>query len=115
MPSSLPGRSGKLKWLFFILLLITIGFTLLMRSLLFPLDSGDIIHYEMARTPDRAAALIQEWRSDGKYAMAIRSIQADYFFILLYTLTLSVGAPLFSRLSGNELFRHTGKFFSVLV
>src|SRR5688500_259823 len=115
MESFLAGRSGKVKWIFFIFFLLTVAFSFWMRAFLAPLESGDIVEFEMARTPDRAAAIIDEWQQNGKLPMAMRSIYADYFFIILYSITLSAGSLFFSRICGNTLFRQTGKFFSVLV
>ena len=115
MQPSLPGRTRKIKWVFFIFLSLTVAFSLLMKSLLFPLGSRDIIEFEMAKSPDTALAIIDEWKSSGKFDMALKSIYADYFFILLYTITLSSGAVWLSRICGNLLFRQTGKFFAVLV
>ena len=86
-----------------------------MRSFLSPLQSGDIIEFEMAKTPERAASVLDDWQLSGKLPMAMRSIYADYFFILLYTITLSSGSLFFSRICRNTLFRQTGKFFSILV
>ena len=86
-----------------------------MRSFFSPLQSGDIIEFEMAKTPGRAASIVDEWQLNGKLPMAMRSIYADYFFIILYTITLSSGSLFFSRICRNALFRQTGKFFSVLV
>ena len=115
MQPPLPGRTRKIKWIFFISLLITIGFSVLMKYLFFPLTSGDIVAYEIAKTPEAAIVLINEWKGNGKYDMAKQSIYADYFFIILYTITLSSGALWLSRICGNQLFRQTGKFFSMLI
>ena len=86
-----------------------------MKSFLYPLDSGDIIQFEMAKSPQPALDIMQEWKGNGKFDMAIKSIYADYFFILLYTITLSAGSLWLSRICGNDLFRQTGKFFALLV
>src|SRR5688500_11985503 len=115
MESVLPARSGRVKWIFFCSLVLTVAFSLWMRSFLSPLQSGDIIEFEMAKTPERAASILDEWQLNGKSAMAMKSIYADYFFIILYTITLSSGSLFFSRICRNTLFRQTGKLFSVLV
>jgi hypothetical protein len=115
MESLLPGRSGKVKWIFFTFLLLTVAFSFWMRAFLSPLQSGDIVEFEMARTPERATGFIEEWQQNGKLPMAMPSIYADYFFIILYTITLSSGSLFFSRICRNTLFRQTGKFFSILV
>jgi hypothetical protein len=114
MESILPARSGSIKWIFFCSLLLTVAFSLWMRNFLSPLQSGDIVEFEMAKTPERAAAILEEWQVNGKLPMAMRSIYADYFFIILYTITLSSGSLFFSRICRNTLFRQTGKFFSIL-
>jgi hypothetical protein len=115
MESLLPGRSGKVKWIFFTFLLLTVAFSFWMRGFLSPLHSADIVEFEMARTPERAAGIIEEWQQNGKLPMAMRSIYADYCFIILYTITLSAASLFFSRICRNTLFRQTGKFFSILV
>jgi hypothetical protein len=115
MTSDLPGRTRKLKWVFIFFLASTVIFTIWMRQFLYPLHSGDIVEFEMAKTPDHAQAIIQEWQSNGKFPKVMDSIYADYLFIFLYTITLSTGALFFARICGNELFRHAGKFFSLLI
>jgi hypothetical protein len=115
MESVLPPRWRSVKWIFFCSLLLTVAFSFWMRSFLSPLQSGDIIEFEMAKTPERAASILDDWQLTGKLPMAMRSMYADYFFIILYTVTLSSGSLFFSRICRNALFRQTGKFFSVLV
>ena len=112
---SVPGRSGKLKWWFLFFLFLTAAFIIWMKNFLYPLGSGDIVELEMAKTSERAAAIIQQWRENGKFQPAIQSIYCDYVFIFLYTITIYLGCRYLSSLTSNEILARTGKLFSYLV
>jgi hypothetical protein len=115
MQLSEPGRSAKLKWLFLLSLVLTFAFTLLMKRAVDPLQSSDIIKFEIAKTPDKAAAILQEWQQTGKFYPAITSIYWDYFFILFYTIMIALGCLFLSSVTGNALLKQTGKFFAPII
>jgi hypothetical protein len=115
MQLSVPGRSGKLKWFFLISVVVTFAFSLLMKRAVYPLQSSDIIQFEMAKTPEKASLILEEWQKEGKVEPAITSIYWDYPFILLYTLTIALGSLFLSLKSGNVLLKQTGRFFGPLI
>src|SRR5437763_13821699 len=112
---SVPERTGKLKWWFFIFLALTVVFMVWMKNLLYPLHSGEIVHFEMAKTTAAAAGIINEWQETGKLNLAIKSIYLDYIFIVLYTVTISLGCQFLSSIAGNEILARTGKLFAILI
>src|SRR3982751_6110360 len=99
---SVPERTAKLKWWFLIFLILTIAFITWMRSFLSPLQSGDIIKFEMAKTTDAAYDIIHQWQRDGKLETAMKSIYCDYGFIILYTVTLALACRYLSAATGND-------------
>ena len=86
-----------------------------MKSFLYPLQPGDIVEFEMAKTSERATSILQQWQNDGKFDAAIQSIYLDFFFIVLYTLTIYLGCRYLASLSSNEIFARAGKIFSYLI
>jgi len=86
-----------------------------MKRAVYPLQSSDIIQFEMAKTPKKASLILEEWQKEGKVEPAITSIYWDYPFILLYTLTIALGSLFLSLKSGNVLLKQTGRFFGPLI
>lgn len=115
MLSTGPERSAKLKWRFFISFLLTAAFIIWMKSFLSPFHSGDIVEFEMAKTAERAEAILLQWQETGKFQAAIQSVYLDFIFIVFYTITIAFGCLYISSFSGNEILVRTGKFFAVLI
>ena len=107
--------NNKLKWRFWIFFCVAVVFIIWMKNYLSPLRSGEIVQYEMAKTMDRAAALVTLWKSDGKFDILVKSINVDYIFIIIYCLAISTACRFISSLTKNEIFITTGSFFSYLI
>ncbi len=99
-------------WFFF---LCTIAFILFSHQYLLPLESGDVVKLEMAKTKDAAASIIQEWKATGKYEIGVESITVDYILIVLYTLCIAIGCRFFSLRTNNATLMKSGIFFSYLI
>lgn len=69
----------------------------------------------MAKTPDKASAVLLDWEASGKMDAAIPGIYLDYIFIILYTTMIALGCRFLSSISGNDLLAQTGKFFGLLI
>jgi len=115
MTSTVPDRTGKFKWWFLIFLPLTIGFMFWMKHFLSPLQSGDIVSFEMAKSTDVADGIIQKWQENGKFAPAVTSVYLDYIFIFLYTVTIASGCRFLSSICGNDILEKTGRLFAVLI
>ena len=102
------------RW-FWWLLLLNILFILFSKQYLKPLTSGEIVHFEVAKTMPVADNIIQDWKTTGKYEKAVQSVYIDYLFILLYTTGLAVACAFFSRLTGHEILIRAGKGASYLL
>lgn len=113
----LPAASttNRLKWWFWIFFLSTLIFMIWMKRYLLPLESGEVIRFEMAKTTEKAAGMISDWKENGKYDLVIKSIYIDYIFIALYTIAISTACRFLSRLTHNTILKKAGIFFSFFI
>jgi len=86
-----------------------------LRSYLSPLSSGEIVQFEIAKTVVKANAIIQDWKSSGKYELGVKSTSLAYLFIVLYTLAIGLGCRFLSVCTGNEILIKGGRGFSWLI
>jgi hypothetical protein len=85
------------------------------RSYLSPLSSDELVQFEIAKTVNRAQAIIQEWKNSGKYELGVQSTYFAYIFMALYTVAIALGCRFLSALTGNEILIKGGKGFSWLI
>jgi len=114
-PSSWPARFSRLRQLFWLSSLLTIGYMIWMRNNLSPLSSGEIVQFEIAKTVSKANSIINEWKNTGKFEPGLRSTTLAYFFIALYTIAIAVGCRFISACTGNEILTKGGRGFSWLI
>ena len=107
--------NNKLKWRFWIFFSLTVVFIMWMKYYLSPLKSSEIIQYEIAKTADKAAAIIRQWTLEGKSNILIQSIYLDYLFIIIYCFAISFACRFISSLTRNEILLRAGSFFSYLI
>ncbi|MHA4808288.1 hypothetical protein ACX0G9_09270 [Flavitalea flava] len=114
-PSSWPARFSRLRQLFWLFFLLTIAYMVWMRNSLVPLSSGEIVQFEIAKTVDKANAIVQDWKNTGKYEQGVKSIYLAYFFIALYTIAIALGCRFISACTGNDILNKGGRGFSWLI
>jgi len=85
------------------------------RNYLYPLSSGEIVQFEVAKTVQKAHAIIEDWKSAGKYDQGVKSTYFAYLFILLYTIAISLGCRFISACTGNEILAKGGRGFAWLI
>jgi hypothetical protein len=113
--SSWPAKYYRLRRWFWLLLLLTIGYTIWLRNYLSPLSSGEIVQFEIAKTVAKASSIIQDWKSTGKYEQGVKSTSLAYLFIALYTISIWVSCRFISVCTGNEILIKGGRGFSWLI
>jgi hypothetical protein len=114
-PPSWPARFIRLRQLFWLSFLLTIAYMIWVRSYLSPLSSDELVQFEIAKTVNRAQAIIQEWKNSGKYELGVQSMYFAYIFMALYTVVIALGCRFLSALTGNEILIKGGKGFSWLI
>ncbi|HEY8967655.1 MAG TPA: hypothetical protein VIM64_01145 [Puia sp.] len=114
-PPSWSVRLNRIRQLFWLFALLTIGYMIWARGYLSPLTSGEIVRFEVAKTVDRAQHIMQEWRNTGKYEQGVRSTTVAFFFIILYTLSIGLGCRFISACTGNEILAKGGRGFAWLI
>lgn len=114
-PPSWPARFSRLRQLFWLFFLLTMGYMIWMRNYLSPLSSGEIVQFEIAKTVDRANSIILDWKNTGKYEPGVKSTYLSYFFIALYTLAIALGCRFISACTGNDILVKGGRGFSWLI
>jgi hypothetical protein len=105
----------KLDRLFVISVIITLSWMVLMGSLVKPLNSQGIVAFELAKTPNVAAAILKEWQEKDLIGNARKSIYLDFIFLLLYSISIGLGCVLLSRFTQNELLVQSGSVLSKVV
>lgn len=109
--------SDQMQRWFWILLLLNIGFIIWSKNYLSPLDTGEIIQFEIAKQVPVAERILLAWTTpdDTKLKKAIQAIYVDYVFIILYTTGLSIACIYFSQLTGHQILKRAGRFIQFLV
>ena len=107
--------SRQLQTLFWILLLLNIVFILWSKNYLQPLETKDIVRFEVAKKVPVAESILREWESEGKLDKARQAIYLDYLFIVLYVAGLSIGSVYLSRLTGHPILKRAGRFLPFLL
>lgn len=108
-------RSSRLRPLFWLFFLLTMGYMIWVRNYLSPLSSGEIVQFEIAKTVGNANAIIQDWKNTGKYEQGLKSTYLAYLFIALYTVAIALGCRFISSCTGNEILMKGGKGFAWLI
>jgi hypothetical protein len=109
--------SRQLQNLFWIFLFLNVAFIFWSKNFLHPLETRDIIRFEIAKKVPVAESILREWSSadDGRLNKAVQAIYLDYLFIILYTAGLSISSLYFSRLTGHPILKRAGKFVPFLI
>lgn len=102
----------SLRRLFFISGISMLAFMLLMKKVVIPLTTGDIVQFELAKDATRAIDIITEWSlsPDNKIGKAFRAIQLDFIFIILYTAFFFLGTRFMGNLAENPVWKKAGRF-----
>ena len=103
----------SLKRKFWMAVALTALSLLLMRFLTNGLAGSVIVEFEMAKTTEKAKALMESWGSDG-LSRFIRGIYVDFIFIGCYVAALFFGCRYMGHLSGHSIFKNSGYIFSYL-
>jgi hypothetical protein len=114
-PPSWPARFSRLRQLFWLFFLLTIVYMIWVRNYLSPLSSGEIVQFEIAKTVNKAQAIIQDWKITGKYEQGVKSTYFAYLFIVLYTIAIGLGCRFISVCTGNDIMIKGGRGFAWLI
>jgi hypothetical protein len=114
-PSWSAANFSRLRQLFWLFFLLTIGYMIWVRNYLSPLSSDEIVQFEIAKTAGKAQAIIGDWKLTGKYDQGVKSTYLAYLFMVLYTLAIALGCRFFSICTGNEIMIKGGRGFSWLI
>jgi len=114
-PPSWPARFSRLRMLFWLSFIVTIAYVIWVRNYLAPLSSDEIVQFEIAKTADRARAIVDQWKTAGKYEQGIRSTNFAYVFMFLYTIAIALGCRFISACTGNEILIKGGRGFAWLI
>jgi hypothetical protein len=85
------------------------------RNYLAPVSSDEIVQFEIAKTVDRAQAMVDTWKITGKYEQVVKSTYFAYVFMVLYTLAIAFGCRFISVCTGNEIMIKGGRGFAWLI
>jgi len=114
-PPSWPSRFRRLRYLFWLFFLLTIVYMVWVRNYLSPLSSDDIVQFEISKTVNKAQAIVDNWKTSGKYEQGVKSINVAYIFMFLYTLAIALGCRFISACTGNDILIKGGRGFAWLI
>ncbi len=113
--SAWSARSSRLRQLFWLFFLLTIGYMIWVRNYLSPLSSNEIVQFEIAKTASNARSIITDWKNTGKYEQGLKSVYFAYVFMALYTIAIVLGCRFISICTGNEILIKGGRAFAWLI
>lgn len=101
----------KFARLFIVSLVLTIAWIAFMKSELGAFSSEEIVAFEFAGTPEKASAIIAEWKQKNWIYYATHSLYLDFIFMFLYGATLALGSLTLPALTGKPTFLPWGMRF----
>jgi hypothetical protein len=108
--------NGSQRNIFWLALVATVFFYYWMTGQIAPLTGKEIVSFEIARQPEIANNYLRQWQEpDSRKEKFHTSIYFDYGFIILYVTTIALGSRFLSMLTGNNILKKAGRFFSWLV
>jgi hypothetical protein len=108
--------TGRLKQLFWLMLVLNLLYIAWMKFQLAPLQTNELLSFEISRTTDRATTMVNNWKAQPpKFEKALSSLGYDYVFIGLYCLGLIVAVLQLGRISGQDLLARSSRFIAGLV
>ncbi len=105
--------SVPLKYVFFIFTVFTLGWMIIMSWSIKPLNSKEIVSYELAKTPEVALKIRNDWEERGLLDNAKKSIYLDFVFLVLYVATIGIGCAVLSVFTDNDFLMKTGRIISM--
>ena len=113
-----PAQSSRsLQRWFWIFLVLNLAFIIVSKQMLLPLETKEIVRFEIAKKVPVAEGILQEWNTpdDTLHRKAIQSIYLDYIFIVLYTVGLSIASVFVSQLTGHPVLKRAGRLMVLLL
>lgn len=98
--------------IFGISVVVTRAFAAFMGSQVKPLNSGDIIFFEFAFTMDRVNILLENWQERNIIYNAFISLYLDFIFLVLYSVTLTLGARWAAERLQPDFFQRSARWLS---
>lgn len=96
-------------------IVLTFAWMMLMSSSVKPLTSKKIVAFEFAKTQEAALFMMKEWKENNLIAVAKKSIYLDFVFLVLYSLSISLGCLVLSGFTGNRFLIQMGLWVSKIV
>jgi hypothetical protein len=77
-----------------------------------PFNSKQIVAFELAKTPEAAVDIMSEWEATDLITHATKSIYLDFVFLVLYSLSISLGCLVLSNFTDNRFLIQLGSWLS---
>ena len=87
----------------------------MMGSAIKPLNSKQIVSFELAKTTEAATVIIREWEEKDLITNARKSIYLDFGFLILYSVSIGIGCVVLSTFTENSFLIRTGSVLSKIV
>jgi hypothetical protein len=107
--------STALKRLFLMSAFCTVAWMIVMSVAIKPLNSKQIVAFELAKTTEIATRIIDGWEQADVISNARRSIYLDFVFLFLYSAAICLGCIVLSVFTENITLISLGKFLSAIV
>jgi len=102
--------------LFWLMLVLNVLYITWMKFQLAPLQTNEILSFEISRTTERASTWVNNWKAQPpKFDRAVSSLSYDYVFIILYCVGLIVAVLQFGKWSGQDLLARSSRFIAGLL
>lgn len=100
---------------FGISIVLTLGWIVFMSMAVKPFNSKQIVAFELAKTPEVATNIINEWKEQEVMANASRSIYLDFVFLILYSTSIALGCLVLSNFTSDRFLIQVGLWLSKIV
>ena len=109
--------SFSLRKLFFLAGVGMLLFIVIMKTVMLPLRSGEIVSFELAKDVDKASKIMTAWSIDpaGRLDKVNTAIRLDFIFILLYSVFFFLGTRFMGNLAENPVLQKAGRGFSWII
>ncbi|MEP7259052.1 MAG: hypothetical protein ABI687_11695, partial [Flavitalea sp.] len=109
--------SFSLRKLFFLAGIGMLLFIVVMKTVMLPLRSGEIVSFELAKDVDKASRIMTAWSIDpaGMIDKVHTAIRLDFIFIVLYSVFFFLGTRFMGNLAGTPVLQKAGRGFSWII
>lgn len=108
-------HSVSVNKVFLVSVVLTVGWMYFMSASVKPVNSKQIVAFELAKTPEAAADIIKHWTEIDAIGKAKKSIYLDFVFLVMYSFSIALGCLVLSKFTENAFLIQSGLWLSRVI